>query len=233
MNIGAIYAPVKSEVQSGKIVLKTTNLKKQENYKERHKDDFSSKSVISRVFDTFKPAIILCAIFLFIFKVILMNGFIPSQSMDPTLKVGDGIIVNRLAYSDGLPSRGDIIVFTSDEYDGEYLIKRVVGLPGDAIDLKGGSVYVNNCRLIESYAYGETLDSPNGVTHFEVPEGKVFLLGDNREGSADARWWKNPYIDKGDIIGKAVFQYSLAIFENGLYANKVVSVEPTFVNDVD
>lgn len=236
MNLnGVIYFTPDSNNENiddcGAISLSDTNLTQQETYGERHKDDYSSKSLLARIFDTFKPAIILCTIVLILFKLVIMNGFIPSESMEPTLNIGDGIIVNRLSYVSDAPERGDVIVFNSDEYCGEFLIKRVIGLPGDKIDIKDGSVYVNGCKLTEEYACGETLPALSQVSHFEVPEDSVFLLGDNREFSADSRWWDNPYISYDDIVGKAVFQYSLDFINNGFYANGIDSITPSFSNN--
>lgn len=232
MNIGDFYVPRESVAERhGDVVLANTKLTKQDSYAARHKGDFSKKSAVSRIFDTFKPAIILCTICFLVFQFILLNGFIPSESMNPTLKVGDGVVVNRLAYLNDGPERGDIVVFVSDEYDGEYLIKRVIGLPGDTIEIKDGSCYVNGCKLIEEYAVGSTDVSPNNREFFIVPEGEYFLLGDNREFSADSRWWVDPYIEKDVIVGKAVMQYSLDFIENGLYVKTVKAIAPGFVND--
>ena len=188
------------------ISLPKTTLKPQDTYEERHINDELTKSFLSNLFDVFKPALVMAAIILVVFELIIMNGFIPSESMEPTLNVGNGIVVNRLSYVSSEPQRGDVVVFESEEYDA-YLIKRVVGLPGDIVEIKDGSVFVNGCRLIEEYAVGETLVSLNGVSCFEVPEDSVFLLGDNREFSADSRAWNNAYIGYDDIVGKAVVQY--------------------------
>lgn len=234
MNIGDFKVSSESNTyneQHGGVVLGITKFTKQDTYEVRHKDDFNSKSLFARILDTFKPALILCTICVVVFQFILMNGFIPSESMDPTLKVGDGIIVNRFSYLNDGPERGDIVVFTSEEYNNEYLIKRVIGLPGDTIEIKDGGCYVNGCRLVESYAVGVTEVSPNGREHFVVPEGEYFLLGDNREGSADSRWWADPYIEADAIVGEAVFQYSLDFIDNGLYAHGIKAVAPGFVND--
>lgn len=207
-----------------------TNLTKQATYKKRHKYDMATKSAWYRFFDTMKPTIISFMVCLVLLTMVIKNGFIPSESMQPTLNIGDGVIVNRLSYLSEAPQRGDIIVFKSDEYNGSDLIKRVIGLPGDKIDIRNHHVYVNGCRLIEDYAVGSTEPSLNKVSHFEVPENSVFLLGDNRESSADSRWWENPYISYDDIVGKAVFQYSI-IPANGVFAKTVESVIPSFRND--
>jgi len=211
----------------GAISLSNITLTKQDNYKVRHKNDDNAKSILANLFDTFKPAIILCAIIIVVFELIIMNGFIPSESMEPTLNVGNGVVVNRLSYISSEPLRGDVIVFESEEYDA-YLIKRVIGLPGDVIDLKDGFVYVNGCKLVESYAYGTTVASLKGTTHFEVPENSVFLLGDNREFSADSRAWGNPYISYDDIVGEATVQYGTNI--KNLFVKGIDSIAPSFAN---
>lgn len=224
------YFVPKDQVVLDPCFLTATDLKRQNTYKERHKDDMLSKSFLYKVYDTLRPTIISFVVCLLLLTVVIKNGFIPSESMEPTLNVGDGIVVNRLAYLNDNPTRGDVIVFTSDEYDGNDLIKRVIGLPGDKIDIKNHRVYVNGCMLLEDYAVGDTDPSLNKVTHFEVPEDSVFLLGDNRQSSADSRWWGNPYISYDDIVGKAVLQYSL-IPSHGLFAKSVDSISPNFVSE--
>lgn len=135
--------------------------------------------------------------------VILINRFlifkvkIPSESMVPTLNVGDRLFVTRV-YNPEKLKRGDIVVFHSDEKD-EDMIKRLIGLPGDKVIINNGIVTVNGETLEEDYL--GTIDTYNG--EFEVPEGKYFFLGDNRYWSLDSRYWENPYIDGSDIKGKA------------------------------
>lgn len=98
--------------------------------------------------------------------------------------------------------RGDIIVFYSDELK-ETLIKRVIGLPGDHIVIHDGIVNINGNDIKEDYVKNNA--RYNGT--FDVPEDKFFFLGDNRPDSWDSRRWKNPYIDKSNIKGKAVFRF--------------------------
>ena len=93
---------------------------------------------------------------------------------------------------------GDILVFYSEELN-DTLIKRVIGLPGDKVDIVNGKVTVNGVELEEDYV--ENNDAFSGS--FIVPEGKYFFLGDNRAISYDARKWSNPYIEGKDIQGKA------------------------------
>lgn len=98
---------------------------------------------------------------------------------------------------------GDIVLFKQEEFEKDILIKRLIGLPGDKIEIKDGVVFRNGEQLQEDYVKNK--DHFNGV--YEVPEGKYFFLGDNRPNSSDSRDWKNPYVDKSQIEGKARLKY--------------------------
>lgn len=144
--------------------------------------------------------------------------WIPSGSMEPTLMGGDRrdrVVVNRLAYQWGEPERGDIIVFKVPEgepvtslangQEVNDLIKRVIGLPGETITLRDGQVYVDGELLDEPYLREGTRTDPArpGVDTFEVPEDSVFVMGDNRTNSHDARAWEHPWVPEDDIVGEA------------------------------
>lgn len=146
------------------------------------------------------PVVVAVVLALLITKFIVFKVYIPSESMVPTLNVGDRLFVTRV-YNEEKFERGDILVFESDELE-EKLIKRLIGLPGDKILIENGEVYVNGEKLIEDYI--GNADRFNG--EYEVPEGKYFFLGDNRLWSKDSRYWINPYIGGKDIIGKAQFK---------------------------
>lgn len=130
-------------------------------------------------------------------KFVLYKVYIPSESMVPTLNIGDRLFVTRVYNPENL-ERGDIVVFDSQELK-EKLIKRLIGLPGDNIKIENGKVFVNGTELKEDYI--GTQDNFSG--EFNVPEGKYFFLGDNRYHSSDSRRWNNPYIDAKDIEAKA------------------------------
>lgn len=135
---------------------------------------------------------------LIINKFIFFKIKVPTPSMFPTIKVGDNIFVTKI-YNFKNIKRGDIIVFDSKEL-GEPLIKRVIGLPGETVDVKrDGTVWVNNTQISEPY-----VKNNGGKTGtYTVPEGEYFFLGDNRSDSLDGRYWKNSFISKKDILGKA------------------------------
>ena len=143
------------------------------------------------------PIAIALVLALLIKQFLIFKVYIPSGSMIPTLNEGDQLFVTRVYNLDNL-KRGDILVFDSDELN-DVLIKRLIGLPGDKINIVKGTVYVNGEKLEEDYV--KNSDDISG--EFEVPEGKYFFLGDNRAISYDARRWKNPYIDGSDIKAKA------------------------------
>ncbi len=127
---------------------------------------------------------------------------VQSISMQPTLYEQDFVLVNRLAYRLGEMQRKDVIVFHPPlDAAVEPYIKRIIGLPGDTVRVVGGQVYVNDQLLQESY-----LKAPpgyNGV--WLVPEGSVFVLGDNRNNSSDSRIWG--MVPVSNIIGKALVIY--------------------------
>lgn len=122
--------------------------------------------------------------------------------MIPTLEVKDRLIVSRVYNADNL-NYGDIVLFKNDEYKDNVLVKRLIGKPGDKIDIVNGVVFRNGDELNEDYV--ENNDKYSGT--FEVPENEFFFLGDNRAESDDARYWNNPYVDKEDIQAKAQIKY--------------------------
>lgn len=139
---------------------------------------------------------ILVAIYI-TFHFFLMMARIPSESMEPTIMVHDWTIGDRNAYTDEAPQRGDIINFYQAEED-TIMVKRVIGLPGDTVSFEDDHVHINGEELDES-AYLDDDVLTECDESFTVPDGCVFLLGDNREVSLDARYWDDPYISYDDI----------------------------------
>lgn len=133
---------------------------------------------------------------------------IPSESMEPTIVPGDRILVNRLAYRYGEVERGDVIVFRSPENPDIDFVKRAIAVGGDTIEVNNHMVIVNGEALIEDYI-GPWLNPNEPIfTAREVPEGKVFVMGDNRDNSDDSRLWEEgPWLDEDAIIGEAVLTY--------------------------
>jgi signal peptidase I len=148
-------------------------------------------------------------------KAFLLQAFyIPSASMEPTLHEDDRVLVNKLSYKIGDVERGDIIVFEKPEGAGgdiDDFIKRVIGLPGETVSFASGSVFIGGDKLTESYIDGAETSSGSvirGCTNEPavadtcvVPDGMVFVLGDNRGSSQDSRFF-GP-IDEDSIVGRA------------------------------
>jgi signal peptidase I len=135
--------------------------------------------------------------------------YIPSGSMLPTLQINDRLIVDKLSYRFNNPQRGDIVVFSptatlEKQNFHDAFIKRVIGLPGDKIEVKGGRVYVNDQPLREDYIGKE--EQPQyqwGPT--VVPPNSYLVLGDNRNNSYDSHYWG--FVPREKIIGRAVVRF--------------------------
>jgi len=129
----------------------------------------------------------------------VQNTVVEGQSMEPNLVSGQRLLVNKLAYRLGEPARGDIVVIDSPRGTSEKLIKRIVGLPGETVELRGGRVYINGQMIEETYhpAVGMRPYPPT-----IVPPGYYFLLGDNRDHSGDSRVWGSASRDL--IVGRVL-----------------------------
>lgn len=134
---------------------------------------------------------------------VIVNAKIPSGSMISTINKKDKVIGFRLAYLFSEPKRGDIIVFDSPVEDKIY-IKRVIGIPGDKIEIKSNKVYINGEFLEEDYVKNGWTNSPGTYT-YEVPKNQYFVMGDNRNNSIDSRSWG--FVDEDAILAKAIFKY--------------------------
>jgi signal peptidase I len=146
--------------------------------------------------------------------------YIPSGSMLPTLQINDRLIIDKISYRFTDPVRGDIVVFNptaqlekEKDDDGkqkfnEAFIKRVIGVPGDRIEVKSGKVYINGKVLSENYLdeaphynWSSTALTPDGI----VPKGHYLVLGDNRNNSYDSHYWG--FVPKDKIVGKATVRF--------------------------
>ncbi len=142
---------------------------------------------------------------MFLTQVLIVNAQVPTESMEDTINVGDRVIGNRLAYEYTPPKREDIIVFFYPDDESQYYVKRVIGLPGETVNIVDGKVYINGgaVPLDSSYVKGE-LQGDFGP--YKVPEDSYFVLGDNRMRSWDSRFWTNTYVHKDKILGKVLFR---------------------------
>ena len=147
---------------------------------------------------------------------------IPSESMMNTLRPGDRVLVNRVVYHMRDPHRGDVIVFRYPEDPRVVFIKRVVGVPGDVLQVRDGRLYVNGAKTTEPYVHhtggrtdptiaqaaisGSTLHDPWSLASpFRVPAGQYFVMGDNRTDSDDSRDWGT--VPRTAIVGEGLATY--------------------------
>jgi len=142
---------------------------------------------------------LLTAIIFLIVNLVIGRFRIEQVSMQPTLHEGEYVIVDKVSYLLHPPDRGDIIVF---KHPGEDLIKRVIGLPGDTIEIRGGRVYINGSVLNEPYIKEPILST---LSAQKIEADRYFVMGDNRNNSSDSRAF-GP-IPAGDIIGRAAIIY--------------------------
>ena len=157
-------------------------------------------SVASEIKEWIKSALIAIAIF-FIINVFFFAAKVDGASMEPNFHDGDRLIIQRQHYTtDKLPQYGDVVIVYC-ETKGYTIIKRVIGLPGDKIEIKDGEVYRNGTKLDESaYLDVETC----GEINTTVEDGHIFVLGDNRPDSADSRYAQIGQISLDNIKGKAL-----------------------------
>lgn len=155
-----------------------------------------------------KQLLMLMAVIFLLLKVFFVLIFVPTGSMKPTIKEKSFLIAWRLSYllTDPIPERGDIIVFNHEEYT-ERLVKRVIGIPGDDITVLDGAVFINGEKYDEPYLAEMDLGLHDG--QFKVPEGKLFVMGDNRNYSTDSRCWNNPFVDVESVYAKVILRLNM------------------------
>ncbi len=165
-----------------------------------------SNMKIGHFFKEAVTTIIIAVVITVVLKLyILDNRIIPSSSMYPTIFIGDMVLVNKLVYHFYAPERGDIIVFKpTAEVSKDDLIKRVIGLPGDVVEVKNNRVYINGNPLKEPYLNESPQYTFGPVT---VPQDHLLVLGDNRNLSFDSHRWPDPFLEISAVKGKAFFRY--------------------------
>lgn len=161
----------------------------------------------------------------FVVHFVLINAEVPSESMQNIIDPGDRLFGFRLAYTFDEPDRYDVVIFRYPVDESQNFIKRVIGLPGETVEIRAGKIYIDgsDTPLDEPYLPEEWTDDNDGY-EFEVPEDCYLMLGDNRNISLDARFWADKalqygvaeneqearqytYVDSEQILGRAVFKY--------------------------
>ena len=156
-----------------------------------------------RLWKDYGYMVITLAVVFVLFKVLLQLAYVPSGSMETTIPTKTLLIGWRLPYvvSDPVPDRGSIVTFWDDEMN-KVLVKRVIGLPSETVSFRDGYTYINGQKLDESYL--PTQGVTNSDRSFTVPDGCIFVMGDNRTGSNDSRFLSEPYIQGRMLVAISV-----------------------------
>lgn len=144
------------------------------------------------------------AISFFLTEFIVVNANVPTASMESTIMTDDRLMGFRLSYLMDNPERGDIIIFRYPDDESILFIKRIIGMPGETVEIKDGITFVNGKKLEEPYLQVEQLGE---FGPYSVPQGCYFVMGDNRNNSRDSRYWNNTFVERDQIVGKAIFRY--------------------------
>lgn len=164
--------------------------------------------------DIIETVVIALSIFLVLYLFIMQPHQVNGQSMDPTFHHAEYVMTDKLSYKFGSPDRGEVVVFEAPpaancpEGSGCDFIKRVIGVPGDTVEVRDSHVYINNVMLTETYLADTVETLPGAFTNhgpIVVPPGNYFVMGDNREHSSDSRAWGPVTLDR--IVGKVFFRY--------------------------
>ena len=142
--------------------------------------------------------------FLFVFVLLIFvvqKATVDGRSMETTFYDGDGVWVDKFSYRFTTPKRYDVIIFWH-EADESYYIKRIIGLPGETVEIKDGIPYINDVALAENYGSGERQGNMDPVT---LDAGTYFVMGDNRNNSLDSRSSMVGAVSRDTIIGRVVF----------------------------
>ena len=174
--------------------------------KSQAEQENKGQSVWKDLWDYAKIILVVFVIAFLLGHFVYINARVPSGSMEQTIMTGDRVFGNRLAYKTKDPERFDIVIFKYPDDPSQLFVKRVIGLPGETVNIVDGKVYINDSEepLDDSFC-PETPEGSFGP--YTVPDGCYFMLGDNRSVSKDSRYWHNTYVKKEKIIAKAFVMY--------------------------
>lgn len=169
------------------------------------------EGVISTFKEIFQTALISLAIFLFVYIFLVQPHRVKGESMSPNFEDGELLLTEKVSYRFNEPKRGDVVVFQAPVGRNVDFIKRIIGLPGDVVAVKGGSIVVNGQKLDEVYINVQT----QGDEEVTLSKDEYFVFGDNRGASSDSRVFGS--IKRGSIRGRVWFVY-WPIIQSSKYA---------------
>ena len=161
------------------------------------KKETSSNSEFFQWILTFAIAVVIA---LCVNHFVLVNAEIPSGSMENTIMTGDRVFGNRLSYTFSEPERFDIIIFRYPDDESQLFIKRIIGLPGETVEIHNGQIFIDGSAApLEDVETKEFMHGSFGP--YTVPDNCYFVMGDNRNNSKDSRYWEHTFVTKDEIIG--------------------------------
>ncbi|MCI8993828.1 MAG: signal peptidase I [Eubacterium sp.] len=188
-------------------------------------EKMNPEEIRKEIFSWIRLIVIVVVAVVLLKQFVIVNAVVPSTSMEDTIQVGDRMIGFRLSYIKNPPKRYDIVIFNYPVDKSQKYIKRVIGLPGETVEIRDAHIYIDGSEtpLVENYLKEDWIVGNDGY-RFEVPEGCYLMLGDNRNISLDARYWSEEainngvasneqeaaqysYVPKDEMLGKAVFKY--------------------------
>ena len=176
--------------------------------KKKEKKPEKKKSGWMVALDYALTILITVAVCFLIIKFVAVRSVVEGHSMEPTLSDGNNLIVQKISYYFHEPERFDVIVFRLESNPKTHYIKRVIGLPGETVQIKDGYVYINGEKLIDDIYGQELINEPKMAKNpITVKEGEFFVLGDNRNNSRDSRYADPGLIKKEQILGKAFIRF--------------------------
>ena len=184
--------------------------KKHTKKKAIEKSEKQEVSKLKEAISFMTPIVIALVVAILLKTFIFANAVVPTGSMINTIQEGDRIIASRLAYINEDPKRYDVIIFHYPDDESQLFVKRIIGMPGETINIKNGIVYITdvNGNTAEARSDFVTNCVPTGdFGPYTVPLGSYFVMGDNRNDSWDARYWKKKNVEKKKIIGKVKLRY--------------------------
>ncbi len=200
------------------------DLKKEPQPQETGEQDHQ-QAVRKEVISWIRLLVIVVVVVFIVMRFFIFNATVPSGSMETTIMPRDRLIGFRFSYWFHEPERGDVVLFKYPVDESVTYVKRVIGLPGETVDIREGKIYIDgsDTPLEENYLSEEWVWMNDGL-HYEVPEDCYFMLGDNRNNSADSRMWaeealtagvaqtaeeaeKYTYVTHKELSGKAIFTY--------------------------
>lgn len=163
-----------------------------------------SNKILNEVF--FYSRVILTALIITfaVNNYIVVMAKVPTGSMETTVMTGDRIIINRLAYLNDPPKRGDIISFKFPDNEKKNFLKRIIALPNETIEGRDGMIYVDGEPLEDDFS---SIVINEDFGPYTVPDDCYFVMGDNRNNSFDSRYWVHKFVPFDSIVGKAEFSY--------------------------